>query len=124
VHRVLKKWHTPNGTYFNEKGDAGHVYSLISADKVVGRVTRLKKGTKTLDLTLPLSRMANLMLSTWFHLTASCVSRLKSSQSRTITRGGKVLERVAAIASRFLVMACFASWYPSEGRPTRESSLS
>ncbi len=113
VHRVLKKWHTPNGVYFSEKGDAGCAYSLVSADKVVGRVTRLKKGAKTLDLNLPPSRMANLLLSAWLRLTATCVSRLESSKSRTITMAGKVLYRVVHITSRFLVMACFVIWYPS-----------
>ena len=113
VHRVFKKWHTPNGVYFSEKGDAGYAYSLIIADDVVGRVIRLKKGTKTLDLILPPSRMANLFVSTWFHLSTVCVSRLESSKYRIITRAGKALYRLVHIASRLLVVVCFVIWYPA-----------
>ena len=41
VHRVLKKWHTPKGVYFSEKGDAGYAHGLIRSDNIVGRVIRV-----------------------------------------------------------------------------------
>ena len=122
VHRVLKKWHTANGVHFSEKGDAGYAYGLISAGNVVGRVIRVKKGTKTLDLNSLPSRMASLIVSTWLCLTAACVSHLKSSESRTITRVGKVLYRAAHITSRFLVIVCFVIWYLA-GLLTRGKSV-
>jgi signal peptidase I len=113
VHRVLKKWRNTHHIYFLEKGDAGYAYGLINAEKVVGRVTRVKGRGKTFDLRSPPSRLTNLLLSVWFYITAACVNRLRMSKARIFARAAKALYRVVRVTSRFLVMVCFVVWYLS-----------
>ncbi|MFC1893831.1 S24/S26 family peptidase [Chloroflexota bacterium] len=112
VHRVFKKWRNAEGIFFGEKGDSAQVQGLLAAGKVIGRVTTVKgRGNKTLSLSPPLSRLANLVLSAWLYWTTAGIMMLRSSRSKTAKRAGKVLSPLLMLSSRILVRTCFAIWY-------------
>jgi signal peptidase I len=113
VHRVFKRRHTPEGVYFSEKGDAGCVYGLVNGENIIGRVTGLKKGTRTFDFEPSPGRMANLIISAWCKITAAGINRLKPSPSLTVTMSEKIIHKMLSIGSRFLVAVCLAIWYPA-----------
>jgi signal peptidase I len=113
VHRVLKRQHTPDGIVFSEKGDAGNVYGKINDDKVVGRVTGLKKWNQTFDLDSPYSRMANIFISAWFKIAAACVNRCKPSTNPVIRNTEVVLRKTLNLTGIFLVAGCMLVWYPA-----------
>lgn len=113
VHRVLKRRRTAEGIFLSEKGDAGNVYGIINDDKVVGRVTGLKKGNRIFDLDWPSSRLANLFISAWFRMAAACVNRFKPSTRPVIRTSEAVLRKTLNITSRFLVAGCMLVWYPA-----------
>jgi hypothetical protein len=113
VHRVLKKWRTVDTICFGEKGDMSHTYGLVGGEKIVGRVTTVKGRNKRLCLSSFLSRLPNLVLSTWLRCTAAGVNRLKSSRSKTIRGAGRFLYGLSLLLSHILVRICFIIWYPS-----------
>jgi hypothetical protein len=110
VHRVLKKQRTAEGLRFAEKGDGGYSYGWVSGDKIIGRVVRVRRGSMTLDLSLPPSRFTNLILSAWVLWTGAGISYLRSSSSTTKTK--KALSRLLVLSSRILARGCFIIWCP------------
>jgi signal peptidase I len=113
VHRVFDKRLTPDGLCFLQKGDAGCAYGLVTADKIVGRVTGLKKGTRTYDLSSPPGRLANLVMSAWLRLAAAGANHLKPSHRPAVFRAGGALPRALNFATGLLVIVCSAVWLPA-----------
>lgn len=113
VHRILKRWQTPDGIGFSEKGDNTLTCGLIDADEIIGRVTMVKGGRKMLGFGSPVGRLTNLALSVWFYWTTAAVAILRASTSRNIRRVGRVLSYLVLLSSNVLVRICCVVWYLS-----------
>lgn len=113
VHRVLRKLKKAHGVYFLEQGDARHLMEAVSADMVLGRVAKVKSGSKVFDLAPPLSRVTSKALTTWLYLTSSAVSLFKRSENRNVKKSGRVLSDLVLLLSGLLIRACFVVWYPA-----------
>ncbi len=50
THRVIRKFHRGGNTYFIEKGDVNANYSWISSKALVGKVIRIRKGNREINL--------------------------------------------------------------------------
>jgi signal peptidase I len=125
VHRVLKKWQTADGLRFGEKGDRGYTYRMIDAGNMVGLVTMVKRSRTTIDISSPLTRLINLVVSTWLFWTSIGINSIKSSVDNRI---GNIISRVLFLSSRVLVRLCFLIWYPSgiyagQGETEREKKV-
>jgi len=113
VHRALRKWRTPSGFCFMEKGDATYSYGHVSADEVFGRVATVRRGSRMCDLTSPLSRLTSIALTIWLYRTTYAVNLMKHSGNRMVRRIGRALSQLLLVISSSLVRACFIVWYPS-----------
>jgi signal peptidase I len=113
VHRVLKKSLTAKGVYFIEKGDNLEKCRLVNADKIIGKVTVVKRNGKIFDLTTPLNRPICLVLSAWFYWTSVIVVILKSSTHRNVRRLGRFLSWLSLVSSNILIRSFFVIWYLS-----------
>lgn len=113
VHRVLKKSLTAKGVYFLEKGDNLEKCRLVDADRIIGKVTVVKRNGKMLNLTTPLNRPIRLVLSTWFYWTSIIASTLRSSTHRNVRRLGRFLSWLSLRFSNILIRSFFVVWYLS-----------
>jgi len=114
VHRILKRWHTADGIFFSEKGDGTYTHSLVSAEKVIGRVIAVKGNGKFLNLNSSFGRLSNQVLSVWFYPTAAIVTALRSSTSKNIRRASTVLSILFLSATNVIIRSCCVFWYLSE----------
>lgn len=50
THRVIRKINKNGNTYFIEKGDVNTNYSRVDAQSIIGKVRKIKKGEKEIDI--------------------------------------------------------------------------
>ena len=50
THRVIRKFNKSGNTYFVEKGDANANYSCVDAQTTIGKVIKVKKGEREIDI--------------------------------------------------------------------------
>jgi signal peptidase I len=112
VHRVLKKWQTSNTISFIEQGDAAYTYSVITGDKIVGKVSRIKQKGMVLDLHSPFVRPVNIVLSAWLLWTTDTFNVLRFSRSTLIRRIGRYSSRLVIRVISFFVRVGIILWYP------------
>jgi hypothetical protein len=111
VHRVLRTWRTPRVRYFLEEGDARHQLGLVSAGKIIGRVTLVKRSNRIFDLTSPLSRLTSAALTLWLYLATGTVAPMKHSKNAAVRKAGWVFSRLLLVLSNLGVRACLPAWY-------------
>jgi signal peptidase I len=111
VHRILKKQKTDGDTCFKEKGDATYYSKFIHADKIIGRVTALKKGDKTFLFNSSGSRLVTAIFGLWLFMTTAIVSMFRSSTHKIIRKGGSYLSRLFLLISSVLVRIGSIVWF-------------
>jgi len=100
THRVIRK-HTKSGTiYFIEKGDANANYSWVDAKSIIGKVRKIKKGDREINLDTLLWNAINRTIG--FSLFSAYVLRVISRKAPFIPEWFKnIVRKIFGITERF-----------------------
>jgi hypothetical protein len=110
AHRIVDKFSKDNCTYLYEKGDNTAVLpTIISGEKIVGKVVRIYRPGNTIDLTSSLWMITNRSAGYyWYYLNA--VFKFLSSSKEKLFGSRKFPHLSSAYSKIYLFLSALPNW--------------
>ncbi len=110
VHRVLHSRRHEGATCFHEKGDATYFSRSVQGEDIIGKITALKRGGKTVGFNTPIGRFTSTCFGLWSDIAVKTISVFRSSTQRPLKKFGTLLERSFLVFSNIFIRPCFLVW--------------